>query len=469
MALRFVLDPGRCTGCGACVLACNLARDPASPAALDGPAWRRLHTYNPFRHPDQPVFHLSLACHHCEAPACLAACPAAAYERDAATGAVRHHPERCLGCQYCTWACPHDAPRFNPRTRIVEKCTLCEARLATGQVPACAASCPVGALAVEPRTGDPANPRLPGIPEAELRPATRIVAPRSEGPRMARLADPGLLARELDRVLRPPRARITLKGEWSLLAFTTVLALLVAWQAAALLGGPALRPRLFLGAGLGVMLLSAAHLGRPLRAWRAIWNLRRSWLSREIALASAFLGLAALALAGGPGGPFRGILGGTAPALAWAAAAAGLLALLAVDRLYRVTLTHTVAGLHSAHALLNALYLTGLLADLGFLALGVGGLKVALYVFRKAAFHRGGRPPRMGLSLLRLLLGFAAPAMLAGCAPALAALGAALGDLVDRSEYYDEMDADSPARDLLRALRVRLSAAPTPPRGSPPP
>ena len=131
--------------------------------------------------------------------------------------------------------------------------------------------------------------------------------------------------------------------------------------------------------------------------------------------------------------------------------------------------TGEAAAVKDGNALLNALYLTGLLADLGFLALGVGGLKVALYVFRKAAFHRGGRPPRMGLSLLRLLLGFAAPAMLAGCAPALAALGAALGDLVDRSEYYDEMDADSPARDLLRALRERLSAAPTPPRGSPPP
>jgi anaerobic dimethyl sulfoxide reductase subunit C (anchor subunit) len=45
------------------------------------------------------------------------------------------------------------------------------------------------------------------------------------------------------------------------------------------------------------MLLSTAHLGRPLKSWRAVVNLGRSRLSREVILTAVF-GLAALAYSG---------------------------------------------------------------------------------------------------------------------------------------------------------------------------
>jgi DMSO reductase anchor subunit len=46
----------------------------------------------------------------------------------------------------------------------------------------------------------------------------------------------------------------------------------------------------------GAVALSASllHLGRPERAWKALRNLRRSWLSREVALFSAYAGCSAL-------------------------------------------------------------------------------------------------------------------------------------------------------------------------------
>ena len=44
------------------------------------------------------------------------------------------------------------------------------------------------------------------------------------------------------------------------------------------------------GAALAASLL---HLGRPAHAWKALRNLRRSWLSREVALFGAYGGLAA--------------------------------------------------------------------------------------------------------------------------------------------------------------------------------
>ncbi len=63
------------------------------------------------------------------------------------------------------------------------------------------------------------------------------------------------------------------------------------------------------------LLASFLHLGTPTRAWRALGNLRRSWLSREIFLATLFAGMSILfaIVQWSPLGPFtlRGLLGAT--------------------------------------------------------------------------------------------------------------------------------------------------------------
>lgn len=72
-------------------------------------------------------------------------------------------------------------------------------------------------------------------------------------------------------------------------------------------------------AGLGASFL---HLGRPSNSWRALANLRSSWLSREILFASAFTGsLAASALLSfraGPAGFWPGFAEGLAAAFGFA-------------------------------------------------------------------------------------------------------------------------------------------------------
>ena len=73
-------------------------------------------------------------------------CPALAYERDAVTGAVLIRSELCIGCKYCSWACPYGAPQFEPDSGVMGKCTFCSHRLADGLKPACASLCPTGAL-----------------------------------------------------------------------------------------------------------------------------------------------------------------------------------------------------------------------------------------------------------------------------------------------------------------------------------
>jgi anaerobic dimethyl sulfoxide reductase subunit B len=136
----FLLDLHRCTGCSACVLACRVenGRTLAAP-------WRRVLTVNLSHRAQGPTYSLSVACHHCDHPACLAGCPARAYDKRP-DGIVVHNEDRCLGCRYCEMTCPFGAPQYDQARGVMSKCHLCAPRLDAGLEPACVAACPTRAL-----------------------------------------------------------------------------------------------------------------------------------------------------------------------------------------------------------------------------------------------------------------------------------------------------------------------------------
>jgi Fe-S-cluster-containing dehydrogenase component len=175
-SVGFVVDLNRCVGCGACVLACRLENGwgPETP-------WRRVLPLNLRRHGGGPTYFLSLACHHCEEPACLKACPSAAYEQRA-DGIVVHHETRCLGCRYCEMACPFGAPRFDPARGIVTKCHFCRQRVEQGALPACVAACPTEALrTLNEEAAAGGRTVVPGfVDPAGCRPSIRFRAPRPD-------------------------------------------------------------------------------------------------------------------------------------------------------------------------------------------------------------------------------------------------------------------------------------------------
>jgi Fe-S-cluster-containing dehydrogenase component len=434
----FTFDANRCTGCEACRIGCSIENrlDPR----ID---WRRIHSFNPRHEPGVPSLHNSLACNHCLEPACMEHCPALAYSKHAVTGAVTIDAEKCIGCKYCSWACPYDAPRFNMESGLMEKCTFCSHRLAEGREPACVALCPTGALGFADHDPSQAISRIPGFTQTEIGPAIRFTALRSERPpamRESATASPVAFGSHI-RV----SSRIGLRTEWTLLCFTLVAAILVAWVAAGALTGLDPRPEIVLPAGLAAMALSTLHLGRKFRAWRAVLNLRRSWLSREVVLFPGFLAwTVAASLSAEPSD--------TALRLA---AAMGLAALFAMDRVYGVTRTPGLA-VHSAQVLLTGLLFTGLIAGIPFLAVSVAIVKMVLYVGRKARFVRQGLAPRPLTGLLRLALLF--PAWLAPTATEPTALriwvllAVATGEVIDRAEYYLELDPPSPEGQLARDL-----------------
>ena len=170
--MGFGFDPARCFGCGACIVACQ--RENNLPQGI---AWRRVEKLPPHDGRSDLEF-LSWSCSHCQDPACLRACPAGAYTKDE-RGLVLHHPERCLGCRYCTWACPYGVPQYDERSGVVSKCHFCWHRLQAGQAPACVETCmsralrygPLEALEAEGATLQ-AHPALPD--PALTRPALRL-------------------------------------------------------------------------------------------------------------------------------------------------------------------------------------------------------------------------------------------------------------------------------------------------------
>lgn len=182
-----VIDLDKCSGCGACMVACRAENN--IPAA--GPehtkkgrsiSWMALLKKVEGKYPDIRTQILPQPCNHCEDPPCTKVCPTGATTRGS-DGIVHQIPARCIGCRLCMVSCPYSRRYFNwsepewpdelknqlnpdvsTRTLgVVEKCTFCHHRIrkvryqarAEGRglrdeelvrLPACAQICPAGAI-----------------------------------------------------------------------------------------------------------------------------------------------------------------------------------------------------------------------------------------------------------------------------------------------------------------------------------
>ncbi len=457
----FIFNTNLCTGCSACAIACQIENQllsVQSPELPRPPAWRNVYTFNPSNQPEFPGFHLSVACNHCVDPACLASCPAAAYAKDPLTGAVTIDPARCIGCHYCSWACPFDAPKFNPATKTMEKCTFCNDRLRAGSEPACVKACPTDALKIG-LLGDDASGMSAthsGFPRTTIKPAVRFVPFRS--PIQGQPASAASFTE-----------KISFRQEWPLWLLTSVVTLLFAcfaglhpaWHAKAYFLDLAL-----IGSGGAAMLISTLHLGKPLRAWRAVLNLQTSWLSREIFFISVFLAGAALVF--GVVSPYRpDILASNAWLLQASFVVAGLCTLVSIDRVYDVAqfkgaeeseIYRSRPRLHSASSLLGGLYLAGIASSMaaGFSnpylteSLVVVGLGASLVQICEYVDRRYKRPSQSWaggtLVSLRVIVGFALPWFWLLVSPGgwLPFICAGLGFVIDRYEFYNDLAIPAP-------------------------
>lgn len=140
----FFFDQSRCTDCRACTLACrNWYNTPPGPVK-----WARMFQWEKGVYPNLRLHFLFAPCYHCEEPVCVKACPHDALRKEEKYGAVLVDEAKCQGDRSCWKACPYGAPQFQtdaPGTKM-SKCNMCFDRLEAGQVPLCAAACPMRAL-----------------------------------------------------------------------------------------------------------------------------------------------------------------------------------------------------------------------------------------------------------------------------------------------------------------------------------
>jgi len=151
MQTAFYFDQTRCTGCGACQVACKDWHDlPAGPVN-----WMRIEEIERGKFPDPYVGYLAAPCYHCARPVCVEACPAEAISKRPLDGIVVVDPRACLGnieCdEKCLKACPYDVPQFGPQKGAkMSKCNFCLDRWRADRLPACVEACPTRALDAGP-------------------------------------------------------------------------------------------------------------------------------------------------------------------------------------------------------------------------------------------------------------------------------------------------------------------------------
>ena len=178
------IDLHRCTGCGACAVACYAENNIAAVghdhcAQGREMAWLKVTPYLDESDPKRLGW-LVLPCQHCDAAPCEPVCPvfAAVHNEEGLNAQVFN---RCIGTRYCSNNCPYKVRRFNWHNQewpkpldvqlnpevtvrcrgVMEKCTFCVQRIRAAEYkasierravrdgeiqPACVQSCPTRAI-----------------------------------------------------------------------------------------------------------------------------------------------------------------------------------------------------------------------------------------------------------------------------------------------------------------------------------
>jgi len=159
--LALVIDLNVCVGCHACVTSCkqwNTSGTAGPLADLEpygkdptGAFFNRVQTFEVGEYPNTQTVHFPKSCLHCEDPPCVPVCPTGASYKRAEDGIVLVDYDKCIGCKYCSWACPYGAREVDPVRKVMTKCTLCVDRIhdkalpEAERKPACVLACPTSA------------------------------------------------------------------------------------------------------------------------------------------------------------------------------------------------------------------------------------------------------------------------------------------------------------------------------------
>lgn len=418
----FIFDQNKCVGCHACVLACINENGFQSPDQ-----WRNIHSSNNTHFPNLPLFYLSLACNHCDDAPCLKNCPALAYSRDEKTGAIIHNPEKCIGCKYCTWACPYDAPKYNPKTRVIEKCSFCNHRIENELDPACAHLCPTGALKFESTEFSKEESKESSPVKIDVGSNIKINKVRnSKGPKI----DLSLFENQ-EAISKSGKKskKISAIKEWPLILFTLLSSILVSLLISEKTNQfSIIQKHIFTGTALIAAVLSMLHLGNKIKAWRSIINIKNSWLSKEIMFFSLFFVLAFI--------DFYII---TIPLVL--KSFIGIIFLISIDMLYNLATWKWPLKIHSAQTIFIGITLFAVLTNSIYILSFIISFRLTIYIYRKLK-----NKAISFISILRIASIIAASILLyISSQNILMIFILLLGEVIDRIDFYNELNVPDPS------------------------
>jgi menaquinone reductase, iron-sulfur cluster-binding subunit len=118
-----VIDLDKCVACQGCTIACRFENNTpvVKPSeALNGRSVRWNDVFpmpvnakgTTGEYPNVITRYTARPCMHCENPPCIKVCPVMATFVDE-EGLVRQNYDRCIGCRFCTVACPYGVRYFN--------------------------------------------------------------------------------------------------------------------------------------------------------------------------------------------------------------------------------------------------------------------------------------------------------------------------------------------------------------------
>ncbi len=151
------IDLDACTGCSACMIACQAENNVAVVGKAQAAYGRQLHWIRVERWAagdagQRSNVFLPMLCQHCEVAPCEPVCPVfAAYRTDEGLNGQVYN--RCVGTRYCGNNCPYHVRRFNwyqwewpepldvqlnpdvtvRQLGVMEKCTMCVQRIMAGK------------------------------------------------------------------------------------------------------------------------------------------------------------------------------------------------------------------------------------------------------------------------------------------------------------------------------------------------